>query len=162
MPVEQITGHRQLLWSRSGKGKNAPKSMLLDEQIASSEFQIVLGHEAGVLEAILCMQVAGNGATMSLKVFRSDHDLLPYTQPEWEMSSILKLVPYVAPEVGYMPAHTEWGDGAHYAAGVELPAVVGIIQIAMRGKVITGDHDTFLRPLCCCTGRRYRFAYALL
>jgi hypothetical protein len=40
--------------------------------------------------------------------------------------------------------------------------MVGIIQVAVRGKVVTGDHDTFLHPLCCCTGRRWRFASALL
>jgi hypothetical protein len=79
--MEQITGHRQLLRSCSGEGKDAPKSMLLDEKIASSKFQLILRHEAGILEAILRMQVAGNGATISLKVFRSDHDLLAYTQP---------------------------------------------------------------------------------
>src|SRR5689334_3754977 len=62
------------------------------------------------------------------------------------MSRILKLVPHIAPKVGDMPAHAEWGDGAHYAAGVELPAMVGIIQVAMRGKVVTGDHCTYLHP----------------
>ena len=82
MPVEQMTGHGQLLRSCRGEGKDAPESMLLDEQIASSEFQMVLWHEAGVLKAIFRMQVAGNGAAMSQKVFRSDHDLLTYTQPK--------------------------------------------------------------------------------
>ncbi len=82
MSMEQITGHRQLLRSCSGEGKDAPECMLPDEKIASGEFQMILRHEAGVFEAILRMQVAGNGATISLKVFRSDHDLLAYTQPK--------------------------------------------------------------------------------
>jgi hypothetical protein len=64
------------------------------------------------------------------------------------MSRILKLIPYVAPEVRYMPAHAEWGDRAQYAARVELPAVIGIIKVAMRGKVVAGDHCTFLHPTC--------------
>ncbi len=66
----------------SGEGKDTPKSMLLDEKIASGELQLILRHKAGVLEAILCMQVAGNGAPRSLKVFWSDHDVLAYTQPK--------------------------------------------------------------------------------
>ncbi len=108
------------------------------------------------------MQLAVYNALLTAKIVRRNKHTVMYIHPKREMSRILKLIPYVAPEVGYMPAHTEWGDGAHYAAGVELPAMVGIIQVAVRGKVVAGDHDTFLHPLCCCTGRRYHFAYALL
>jgi hypothetical protein len=82
MPMEQITGHRQLVRSCGGEGKDASKSTLLDENIASGEFQLILRYEAGVLEAILRVHVTVHGATMSPKVLRSDHDLLAYPQPK--------------------------------------------------------------------------------
>ena len=82
MPMEQITGHRQLVRSRGGEGKDTAKSMLLDEKIASGEFEMMLRHEARVLEAILRVHVAGNDTPMPMKVLRSDHELLAYAQPK--------------------------------------------------------------------------------
>jgi len=82
MPVEYIAGHRQLLRSCSGEGKDTPESVLLNEKIANGEPQVMLRQNASILEAILRVQVAGNDATISLKVLRSDHHLLAYTQPK--------------------------------------------------------------------------------
>jgi hypothetical protein len=42
MSMEQITGHSKLLRSCRGEGNDAPESVLLDEEIASSEFQMIL------------------------------------------------------------------------------------------------------------------------
>src|SRR5207248_2570119 len=80
MPMKQITGHRQLLRSCGREGDHTSKSMLLEEKIASGEFELMLGYQARIFEAILRVQVAGNNAMVSLKVFRRDHDLLVYTE----------------------------------------------------------------------------------
>src|SRR2546430_15189592 len=88
MPVEYIAGHRQLLRSCSGEGKDTPESVLLNEKIANGEPQLMLRQNASILEAILRVQVAGKGATMSLEVVRSDHHLRPYMQPKRQMSTI--------------------------------------------------------------------------
>src|SRR6266699_3401269 len=162
MLVNEITGHRKRSGRGRRKGQDAAQRVLLHQEIACSERQAILWNDTCVFKAAFRMQLAVHDALLTVKIVRRDKHAIMNLEPEREMSRILKLVPYVAPEVGYMPAHAEWGDGAHYAAGVELPAMVGIIQVAMRGKVVTGDHDTFLHPICCCTGRRYRFAYAIL
>src|SRR5205085_5440035 len=82
MPMKQITGHRKLLRSCGREGDHTSTSMLLDEKIASGEFEMMLRNEARVLEAILRVHVAGNDTPMPMKVLRSDHELLAYTQPK--------------------------------------------------------------------------------
>src|SRR5258708_18748682 len=117
---------------------------------------------AGIFEARFRMELAVDGAFMTAEIFGSNEQQVIDVEPNHEMGSILELVQYIAPQVGHVPAHTKRGKRAQHAARVELPAVVGIIQVAMWGKVITGDHRTFLHPTCCCTGRRYRFDHSML
>lgn len=45
-----------------------------------------------------------------------------------------------------MPAHAEGCNRAKYTARIELPTVIGIIQVAVRSKVVVGNHSTFLHP----------------
>src|ERR1051326_1437056 len=57
-----------------------------------------------------------------------------------EMGSILELVACIAAEIGYMPTHSQRRQRTQHATGVEFPGVIGIIQVAMRGKIVVGDH----------------------
>src|SRR6266436_7040492 len=101
---------------------------------------------AGIFEASFRMELAIDCALMTAEIFGSNEHQIVDVEPNHEMGSILELIQYVAPQIGHVPAHTEGGQGTQDAAGVEFPGVVGIIQVAMWGKVIAGDHCTFLHP----------------
>ena len=77
---------------------------------------------------------------MAAEVFGSDQYQVVDFQSYSKMCSILELVAYVAAKVGHMPAHAERSHRTQYATRVEFPGVIGIIQVAMRGEVVVGDH----------------------
>src|SRR6266702_8194219 len=107
MLVNEITGHRK--WSSRGrrKGQDAAKRVLLHQEIACSERQAILWNDTRIFKAAFCMQLAVHDALLTVKIVRRDKHAIMNLEPEREMSRILKLVPYVAPKVGYMPAHAE-------------------------------------------------------
>jgi hypothetical protein len=84
--------------------------MFLDEKIACGERQPIPLYKAGIFEAILGMQRAGDGTTMAAKVFGSYQYQVVDSQSYGEMCGILELVAYVAAKVGHMPAHSK---GSH-------------------------------------------------
>ncbi len=92
------------------------------------------------------MELAVDRAFMPAEIFGRDEYQVVDVESNREMGSILELVQYVTPQVGHVPAHTKRGKRAQHATRVELPAVVGIIQVAMWSKVIAGDHRTYLHP----------------
>src|SRR5437763_16739040 len=77
---------------------------------------------------------------MAAEVFGSDQHQVVDFQSYGEMCSILELVAYVAAKVGHMPAHSKGSHRTQYATRVEFPGVIGIIQVAMGGEVVVGDH----------------------
>ena len=118
--------------------------------------------EATVFEVIFGMELAVDCAFMTAEIFGRDEHQFVDVESYGEMCRILELIQDIASQVRHMPSHAERWDGAENAARIKLPAVVGIIQVTMWGKVVAGDHYTFLHPTCCCTGRRYRFGYSIL
>src|SRR5581483_6175870 len=64
-------------------------------------------------------------------------------QPNGEMGAILKLVVDIAAQVRHMPAHAERLHRAQHPARIELPRVVGIIQVPKRGKIVLRDHYAY-------------------
>src|SRR6266568_7870732 len=108
MLVNEITGHRKRSVRGRRKGQDAAKRVLLHQEIACSERQAVLWNDTYVFKAAFCMQLAVHDALLTAKIVRRDEHTIMNLEPEREMSRILKLVPYVAPEVGYMPTHAEW------------------------------------------------------
>src|SRR6266571_3592222 len=108
MLVNEITGHRKRSGRGCRKGKDAAQRVLLHQEIACSERQAILWNDAGIFKAAFRMQLAVHDALLTAKIVRRDKHAIVNLEPEREMSRILKLVPYVAPKVGYMPAHAEW------------------------------------------------------
>jgi hypothetical protein len=62
---------------------------------------------AGIFKAVFGMQVAGDGAFMTTKVFGRDEYHIVYLEADGEMGSILELVVDITAKVGYMPAHAK-------------------------------------------------------
>src|SRR5438034_1516339 len=116
--------------------------MFLNEKITRSERQVVLWDDAGILEAILGVQVAHDDTVMPVEVPGGHQYKVSYFQPDHHMRAILKLVAGIAPQVGNMPAHAQRGQRAQHTTGIEFPTVVGIIQVSMGGKIVVGNHST--------------------
>ena len=53
------------------------------------------------------MQVAGDGAFMTTKIFGRDEYHIVYPEANGEMGSILELVVDITTKVGYVPAHAK-------------------------------------------------------
>src|SRR5437667_2426653 len=107
MLVNEITGHRKRSGRGRRKGKDAAQRVLLHQEIACSERQAILWNDTCVFKAAFCMHLAVYNALLTAKIVRRDEHAIVNLEPECEMSRILKLVPYVAPEVGYLPADAE-------------------------------------------------------
>jgi hypothetical protein len=101
--------------------------------------------------------MARNDALLTAKIVRCDEYALINLQSKHEMSRILKLVPHITPEIGHVPAHAKRRKRTKHARRVELPGVMGIIKVAMRSKVVVGDHSTFLHPTYREMKERCRF-----
>ena len=101
----EIAGNGKGSFHGSGKSEDTSQRVFLDEKIARCKCKIVLGNEAGILEAILRMQVAGDGAAVALEIFRCDQDEFPDLEANGEVSRVLKLVADIRTKIGDMPAH---------------------------------------------------------
>src|SRR5215471_8054452 len=101
--------------------------------------------------------MASNHALLTAKVVRCDKHALMNLQSKHKMSRILKLVPHITTEIGYVPAHAKRRKRTKHSRRVELPGVIWIIQVAVRCKVIVGDHSTFLHPTYREMKERCRF-----
>src|SRR5439155_27109680 len=79
---------------------------------------------------------------------------------------ILELVPYVTSHIRHVPAHAQRLQRTQNSARVEFPAMIGVIQVAMRGKIVVGNHCPLLLsgpdgtlgigPIVCCCGKRVK------
>src|SRR5258708_6840198 len=101
---------------------------------------------AGIFEASFGMELAVGRAFMPAEIFGRDEYEVVDVGSNREMGRILELVQYVTPQVGQVPAHTKRGRRAQRETRVELPGVVGIVEVAMWSKVIDGDHRAYLHP----------------
>src|SRR6266566_5430416 len=132
--------------------------MFLDEKIACGECQTIARYKAGIFEAILGVERTVDGTAMTTEVFASDEYQVVYFQSHCEMGGVLELVAYVASQVRYMPAHAQGSHRTQYATGIEFPGVIGIIQVAMWGEVVVGDHRALLHPSFLCRQNVTAFA----
>src|SRR2546422_3137411 len=89
------------------------------------------------------MELAVDCAFMAAKVFGSHKHKVMNLQADGEMSGILKLVMYIAAKVGYVPAHAKRLERTQYAAGVEFPGMIGVINIPIGGVIIMGNHRLY-------------------
>src|SRR6266566_6390453 len=96
------------------------------------------------------MQMADVSTTMMLEIFGRYQDRFANRQAERKMGCILKLVADVATEIGHVPTHSQRRQRTQYSAGIELPGMIGIIQIAVWGEVVVGDHRALLHPNLLC------------
>src|SRR6266516_2056668 len=92
------------------------------------------------------MQVADDRAVVAPEVLRRHQHRLTYLQTQGKVSRILELVARIAAEIGHMPAHTQGSARTQHAAGIELPAMVGIIQVTVGGKIVVWNHQAILHP----------------
>jgi len=107
MLVDEVAGYGQGIFGRCREGEDAAEGVFLDEKIAGGESEIVLGDDAGIFEAIFGVQVTGDGAVVVLEVFGADEEGFAEVEAEVEVGGVLKLVAYVAAEVGNVPAHAK-------------------------------------------------------
>ena len=112
MLVNEVTGQRKWCGRGCRKCQDAAKRVLLHQEMACSERQFKLWNDAGILEAAFRMQLAVNDALLTVKIVRRDKHVFMNLHPKREMSRILKLVPHITSEVGYMPTHVERCNGA--------------------------------------------------
>src|SRR5947209_6443365 len=94
------------------------------------------------------MQMADDSTTMTLEIFGRYQDRFANRQAERKMSCILKLVADVATEIGHVPTHSQRRQRTQHSARIEFPGMIGIIQVAVWGKIVVGNHRTFLHPTC--------------
>src|SRR5512135_591527 len=80
---------------------------------------------------------------MTMKVLSSYQHQITYFQTNAQVSRILKLITRIAAQVRNMPAHAQWNPRAQHTAWIKLPAMIRIVQIAMRSKIILRNHCTF-------------------
>src|SRR5579885_2080094 len=118
--------------------------MLIDQKLASGQRQSMLRHSAGIFKAVFRMQMAHNRTAMMFEVSGSNQDRFANFEADLQMGGVLELVTDIAPQVGYMPAHAKRGQRTQHAAGVELPAMIGVIQISMRGEIVMRNHGPLL------------------
>src|SRR6266516_2532014 len=136
MLVHEITGHGKRRSGGRRKSQDAAQGVFLHQEIACSERQAKLWNDAAIFKTAFRVQLAVNHALLTAEIVRRDKHAIANLEPEHEMSRIVKLVPHVASEVGHMPAHAKRGKRTENSTGVELPGVVGIIEVAVRRKIV--------------------------
>src|SRR5579863_3080700 len=142
MLVDEITRHRERFFGSRCKREDTTQSMFLNEKIACREREIILRHQTGIFKPIPGMQVTSDLTTMTPVIFRGDQYKIIYFQPYGEMRRILKLIQHIGTEIRHMPAHAKWRKRTQNPAGIDLPTVIGIVQITVRGKIIARNHTT--------------------
>src|SRR5438105_15457499 len=112
------------------------------------------------------MQMADDSTTMTLEIFGRYQDRFANRQAERKMGCILKLVADVATEIGHVPTHSQRRQRTQHSTRIEFPGMVGIVQIAVWGKIVMRNHcplllsgpdGTFgIGPIVCCCGKRVK------
>src|SRR5437660_9707910 len=125
--------------------------MLIDQKIASGQCQSMLCNSTGIFKTVLCVQMAHNRAAMMFEISGSNQDCFANFEANLQMSGVLELVANIAPQVRHMPPHPQGRQRTQHAAGVELPAMIGVIQISMWGEIIMGNHYPLLLSGLCAT-----------
>ena len=155
MQVNQVTGNGQWL-ARGGRERHyAAQRVFIDQEITRRERHPIFRHETAIFKAIFGVQLAVDRTFLATKILRRDQHKMVDLQSNREVSRILKLVINIAPQVRHVPAHSQRSHRTQHPAGIEFPGVIGIIQVPMWGKIIVGDHRSFLHPTYCHSRRSY-------
>ena len=86
------------------------------------------------------MQRAFDNTSVASKVFGSNEHRVIDFQPNREMGGILKLVMHITSQVGHVPAHAKRGQRTQHSTRVDLPTMIGVVEVAVRGEVVVRDH----------------------
>src|ERR1700694_3915208 len=138
--VRQQAGDGQRLARSRGEGEDAAEGIFIDKKITRCESEAVFGKDAVIFKAIFAMQRAVNRAFLSAEIVRRDKDGLAYFETNVEMSGILKLVIDIAAQIRDVPTHSQRLQRTQHSAGIEFPGMIGIVQIAVWGKIVMRNH----------------------
>src|SRR6202048_1564777 len=85
-----------------------------------------------------------DSTAMALEIFGCYQDRFANPQAEHKMGCILKLIAHITAKVGDVPTHSQRRQRTQHSARIELPGMVGIIQIAVWGKIVMRNHCPLL------------------
>ncbi len=120
----------------------------MHQKIAGGQRQAAGRHKAGIFKAILRVQRAIDRAALTLEIFGRNQYKLAHLQTDGEVRSVLKLVAHIRPQIRDMPAHAKRLHRTQHPARIELPAMIRVVQIPVRGEIVARNHALF--PSCLC------------